>query len=63
MINNTHPRFKAKAVCSGRFHGIRGLGTEVVRRSERLAAELGCTHAVAPVSGTFEDFFLSIISI
>ena len=32
---------------------MRGLGTEDVRRSERLAVDLGCTHAVAPVSGAW----------
>ena len=42
-----------KAVCSGRSHGIRGLGTEIVRRSERLAADLGCTHTVAAVTGVY----------
>ena len=38
-------------MCSGRDHGIKGLGTEVVRRSELLAAELGCTHTYAVVTG------------
>ena len=41
-----------KAVCSARFHGIRGLGTEITKRSEALAAELGCTHTYALVTGT-----------
>ena len=44
-----------KAVCSGRFHGIRGLGTEICRRSEKLAADLGCTHTVAAVTGVYSQ--------
>ena len=30
---------------------FKGLGTEVVKRSEELAAELGCTHTYAHVTG------------
>jgi len=47
--------YEDKSVCSGRDHGIRGLGTEVVRRSELLAAQLGCTHTYACVTGPATD--------
>jgi len=59
---NTHAMFaKLKcewiyedaAVCSGRFHGIKGLGTELVRRSEKLAKEKGCSHTYALVTGKY----------
>ena len=43
--------YEAKGVCSARSHGIRGLGTELVRRSEVLAAERGCTHVYALLTG------------
>ena len=43
--------YEAKGVCSARSHGIRGLGTELVRRSEVLAVERGCTHVYAILSG------------
>ena len=45
--------YEDKAVCSSRKHGIRGLGTEIVRRSELLGADLGCTHTYAVVKGIF----------
>jgi len=47
--------YEDKAVCSARTHGIKGLGTEVVRRSEKLAAELGCTHTYAHVTGIYSQ--------
>ena len=43
--------YEDKAVCSARFHGIKGLGTEIVKRSEDLAVEMGCTHTFAVVTG------------
>ena len=43
--------YQAKVVCSARFHGIKGLGTEIVQRSEALALDLGCTHSYALVTG------------
>lgn len=43
--------YEDKAVCSARFHGIKGLGTEITKRSEALAAEMGCTHTYAIVTG------------
>ena len=42
------------AVSSARFHGIKGLGTELTARSEELAKERGCTHTHAVVTGTQE---------
>ena len=44
-----------KAVCSGRHHGIKGLGTEICLRSEKLAAELGCTYTFAAVTGVYSQ--------
>ena len=46
--------YEAKGVCSARSHGIRGLGTELVRRSEILARERGCTHVYAALTGEKE---------
>lgn len=46
--------YEDKAVCSARFHGIKGLGTEITKRSEALAAEMGCTHTYAMVTGKLE---------
>ena len=43
--------YEAKGVCSARSHGVRGLGTELVRRSEILAVERGCTHVYAALTG------------
>jgi len=43
--------YEDKAVCSSRNHGIKGLGTEVCKRSEELGAELGCTYTYAIVTG------------
>merc|ERR1712130_559003 len=42
-----------KAVCSARWHGVKGLGTELVRRSEEVARGRGCTHTYAIVTGKF----------
>ena len=47
--------YEDKAVCSSRKHGIRGLGSEIVRRSELLGADLGCTHTYAVVTGIFQQ--------
>ena len=43
--------YEDKAVSSARFHGIKGLGSELTRRSEELARERGCTHTYAMVTG------------
>jgi hypothetical protein len=39
------------AVCTARATGVRGLGTELCRRTEILAKDLGCTHTYACVTG------------
>merc|ERR1719228_2516961 len=45
--------YEDKAVCSARTSGVRGLGTELCRRTETLAEELGCTHTYAAVTGKY----------
>merc|ERR1712013_781583 len=45
--------YEDKAVCSARSSGIRGLGTELCRRTEKLAKELGCTHTYTLVTGNY----------
>merc|ERR1719410_2020177 len=45
--------YEDKAVCSSRFCGVKGLGTELCRRSEELARNLGCTHTYAAVTGNY----------
>ena len=45
--------YEDKAVCSARSSGIRGLGTELCRRTEKLAKELGCTHTYTLVTGKY----------
>jgi len=42
-----------KAVSSARWHGLKGLGTELVRRSEDIARSRGCTHTYALVTGNY----------
>jgi len=42
-----------KAVSSARWHGIKGLGSELVRRTEALAKERGCSHTYAMVTGNY----------
>ena len=41
------------AVCSARTHGIKGLGTEVVKRSDQLAKDKGATHVFDLVTGNY----------
>ena len=41
------------AVCSARSHGIRGLGSEVVRRCEALAREKGCSYTYLLATGNY----------
>ena len=43
--------YEDKAVCSARTSGVRGLGTELCRRTEMLAKDMGCTHTYAAVTG------------
>jgi len=45
--------YEDKAVCSARTSGVRGLGTELCRRTEMLAKDLGCTHTYAAVTGKY----------
>jgi len=45
--------YEDKAVCSARSSGVKGLGTEMCRRTENLAKELGCTHTYALVTGNY----------
>ena len=43
--------YEDAALCSARGSGVKGLGTELCRRTEVLAKELGCTHTYAAVTG------------
>ena len=43
--------YEDAAVCSARGSGVKGLGTELCRRTDSLAKELGCTHTYAAVTG------------
>jgi hypothetical protein len=43
--------YEDAAVCSARGSGVRGLGTELCRRTHSLAKELGCTHTYVAVTG------------
>jgi len=45
--------YETKALSSARWHGIRGLGTELVKRSEALAKERGCSHTFVLASGKY----------
>ena len=45
--------YEGKAVCSARNSGVKGLGTELCRRAESLAKELGCTHTYVCVTGNY----------
>jgi len=45
--------YEDKAVSSARWHGVKGLGTELIRRTEALAKERGCTHTFALVTGKY----------
>ena len=53
--------YEDKAVCSARMFRVKGLATEMCRRTENLARDLGCTHTYASVSGSTggEYIFLS----
>ena len=43
--------YEDTALCSARGSGVKGLGTELCRRTEVLAKELRCTHTYAAVTG------------
>merc|ERR1739848_336315 len=45
--------YEGLAVCSARTHGIRGLGSEVVRRCEALAKEKGCGYTYLLATGNY----------
>ena len=45
--------FEDKAVCSARSYRGQGLGSELCRRTEILARNLGCTHTYACVTGDY----------
>ena len=45
--------FQGLAVCSARSHGIKGLGTEVVKRCHDLAKEAGATHTYLLATGNY----------
>jgi len=45
--------YEDKAVCSARTSGVRGLGTELCRRTGELAKSLGCSHTYAAVTGKY----------
>merc|ERR1711874_303921 len=50
---NSHSVYEGLAVCSARTHGIRGLGSEVVRRCENLAKEKGCSYTYLLATGNY----------
>ena len=50
--------YEDKAVCSARDSGVRGHGTELCRRTEELAKELGCSHTYAMVTGNIVVVFI-----
>jgi len=53
--------YEAKALCSARFHGIKGLGSELVRQGERLARSQGCTHGYVMVTGNYSAKVFSML--
>jgi len=42
-----------RGLCSSRGHGIKGLGAELLRRSEQLGKQRGCTLACAITTGKY----------
>jgi len=47
--------YEAKALCSARFHGVKGLGTELVKRAETLAIENGCQYTYVLATGNYSQ--------
>lgn len=45
--------YECQGLCSARFHGIKGLGTALVLKSEKVAMQKGCTHAYVKVTGKY----------
>jgi len=41
------------ALCSARFHGIKGLGTELIKRSDEVGRERGCQYAYTYATGIY----------
>ena len=56
MITFTHLYVQNKGLCSARGHGIRGLGTELVKRADSLALQLGCSHRYVICSGQMQRY-------
>jgi len=52
---NCEKIFENKGLCSARGHGIRGLGTELVKRADALALQLGCSHRYVICSGLYSQ--------
>jgi len=50
---NCQAIYEAKALCSSRTHGVKGLGTELVRRAEELAKDKGCSYSYVMVTGIY----------
>jgi len=49
----TRGLYVGKILCSARWHGLRGLGEELLRRAEKLSQSLGCSHTYALVTGNY----------
>jgi len=45
--------YVGKILCSARWHGLRGLGEELLRRAEKLSQSLGCSHTYVLVTGNY----------
>ena len=45
--------YEEKCICSSRSSGVRGLGTELVRRGELLAKSLDCQYIYTIVTGNY----------
>ena len=50
---NCHSVYEGLAVCSARTHGVRGLGTEIVRRCDDIAREKGCSYTYILATGNY----------
>merc|ERR1711892_556052 len=45
--------YDGRCVCSARFHGVKGLGTELVLRGNELAKSKGCSHTFLLATGNY----------
>ena len=52
IILSTFP-WQGLAVCSARTHGVRGLGTEIVKRCDDIAREKGCAYTHILATGNY----------